>query len=42
MYNVCRKEWEGVIIGLPHFVIVDGENITIASPDEAMKIMGLK
>lgn len=30
VYNVWRKELEGAKIGLPHFAIVDGENIRIA------------
>ncbi len=30
------------LIGFPHFALVDGENIRIATSDETMKIMGLK
>lgn len=41
VYDVWNKKWEGAKIGLPHFALVDGENIRIATSDETMKIMGL-
>lgn len=41
VYEVWNKKWEGAKIGFPHFALVDGENIRIATSDETMKIMGL-
>ena len=41
VYDVWNKKWEGAKIGLPHFALVDGENIRIAKHEETMKIMGL-
>ena len=31
VYHVWNKEWEGAKIGFPHFALVDGENIRIAT-----------